>query len=82
MKYMYHQPHTRVTSLPTDYPRFIESQEAKSGSKPLGKLEGGLESVIDKPDYKHLIKGGDFNCPSIDWQNLLVISPGRAAPAA
>ena len=40
-------------------------------------LEGVLESIIDKPDNKHLILGGDFNCPSIDSQNLSV-RPGGA----
>ena len=53
----------------------------KSGSEPLEKLEGVLESIIDKPDKKHLILGGDFNCPSIDWQNLSV-RPGGAEPVA
>ena len=53
----------------------------KSGSEPLEKLEGVLESIIDKPDNKHLILGGDFNCPSIDWQNLSV-RPGGTEPAA
>ena len=37
----------------------------KSGSEPLEKLEGVLERIIDRPDNKHLILGGDFNCPSI-----------------
>ena len=55
----------------------------KSGSEPLEKLEGVLQSIIDKPGNKHHIGllGGDFNCPSIDWQNLSV-RPGGAEPAA
>ena len=69
--------------LPGEKALYVSSfyRPPKSGSEPLEKLEGVLESIIDKPDNKHLILGGDFNCPSIDWQNLSV-RPGGAEPAA
>ncbi|XP_053380040.1 uncharacterized protein LOC128548699 [Mercenaria mercenaria] len=50
----------------------------------LTQLDNSLEKLTNSGKNKHIILGGDFNCPDIDWDNLQVTpnAPDKAVQQA